>query len=79
MRVNESFVDRVIRVAVGVVVLALVVVFSPAFVVAVPLLLVGVVLLVTGVVGFCPLYCVFRFSTCRVDPASSSSSSPHSE
>jgi len=60
--VNETPVDRAIRIAIGVVLFAL----GAAGVVAAPWLYigwaVGAIMLVTGAVGFCPLYAIFRFS-----------------
>lgn len=59
---NESTVDRVVRIGVGVAALALLVV-GP-----VPgwglVGLVGLVPLVTGIAGSCPLYTLFGVSTC---------------
>jgi hypothetical protein len=48
---NESTIDRVLRVIVGLVVLALVFVGPKT-----PLGWIGLVPLLTGLVGFCPLY-----------------------
>jgi len=56
---NEGTVDRVIRVVVGIVLLALVFV-GPAT----PWGWVGLVPLITGILGFCPLYKVFGLNTC---------------
>jgi len=57
---NESSIDRVLRVLVGLVLLSLVVV-GPKTMWG----LVGVVPLLTGLVGFCPLYRLFGISTCH--------------
>lgn len=58
---NEGTVDRVLRVIVGLVLIALALtgVFSPWG-------WVGVVPLVTGLVGVCPVYSIFGIRTCRV-------------
>lgn len=58
---NEGTVDRVLRVIVGLVLIALALtgVFSPWG-------WVGVVPLVTGLVGVCPIYSIFGIRTCRV-------------
>lgn len=61
MKTNEAAIDRVLRVLVGVVLLALVF--------AGPKTAwgwVGMVPLVTGIVGFCPLYRLVGIDTCRV-------------
>lgn len=63
LTLNESTLDRAIRVTLGVALVALALVGG----IAAPLLyvvwLVAAIALVTGVVGFCPLYALFRFST----------------
>jgi hypothetical protein len=56
---NEHSVERVIRVALGLVLLSLVFV-GPQTMWG----LIGVVPLVTGLVGTCPLYSIFGISTC---------------
>ena len=62
---NESPIDRIIRIVLGVGVAGL----ALAGGVATPLLyvawLVAAVLVVTGIVGFCPLYAVLRVGTGR--------------
>lgn len=60
MTLNEGTIDRVVRVALGLVLLSLVVVGPHTL-----LGLVGVVPLATGLFGFCPLYRVLGANTCR--------------
>jgi hypothetical protein len=57
---NESTIDRVLRVALGLVLLSLVVVGPKTW-----FGLVGLVPLLTGLVGFCPLYRLLGVSTCK--------------
>jgi DUF2892 family protein len=59
---NEGSLDRVVRVVVGVVLVALVFV-GPKTLWG----LVGLVPVATGLVGFCPLYRVFGISTCKTE------------
>lgn len=61
MKTNAGMVDRVIRVIVGVVLLALVFV-GPQTVWG----WIGIIPLVTGLIGFCPLYKIFGLSTCPI-------------
>ena len=56
---NEHGIERVLRVVVGLVLLALVVVGPKT-----PWGLLGLVPLVTGLAGSCPLYTLFGLSTC---------------
>ncbi len=60
---NESNLDRIIRVVLGLV--ALIVAFSvgASSALGIVLLVVAVVLLVTAAVGFCPLYRLLGLST----------------
>ena len=64
MKLNESNLDRMIRAAVGVVLLYLgfAVLGGPMAIVAE---VVGVVLLATAAIGFCPLYALFKLSTLK--------------
>ena len=63
MKLNESNLDRVIRVVVGVVLLYLGFGGAMSGALAIVADVLGVVLLLTGAVGFCPLYTVLKFST----------------
>jgi hypothetical protein len=66
LQTNENPADRVVRVALG---LVLILAFAAGWATA-PLsflaLAVGAIALVTGLAGFCPLYAVLGVSTCRV-------------
>ncbi|MCC6926422.1 DUF2892 domain-containing protein [Novosphingobium sp.] len=61
MTKNEGTIDRVARVALGVVLLVLA--FRGQYT---PWTWIGVVPLLTGLVGMCPLYSVLGISTCKV-------------
>jgi Flp pilus assembly protein TadB len=60
---NESTIDRVLRIVLGLAVAAV----SLAGAIVAPWLyvawVVAAILVVTGIVGFCPLYAIFRLST----------------
>ena len=62
MQINEGGIDRAFRVVLGLVLLALVVVGPQT-----PWGWIGLVPLATGLVGFCPLYRLLGFDTCRLD------------
>lgn len=61
MKRNEGTLDRVLRVVVGLALLALVFVGPQT-----PWGWIGVIPLLTGLVGFCPLYRLLGINTCRV-------------
>lgn len=59
---NEGTIDRIIRIALGALLVALAFVGQRTVWAAA----LGLVFLVTGLAGFCPLYRVFGIRTCRV-------------
>jgi len=58
---NVGGIDKYLRIAVGIVLLALVFVGPQS-----PLGWIGVVPLATGLLGFCPLYKLFGLNTCSI-------------
>lgn len=60
---NEHGIERALRIAVGIVLLALIFVGPRSY-----WGLVGLLPLVTGLVGSCPLYTVLGLSTCPLSP-----------
>lgn len=69
MTANIGTIDRVLRVLIGIVLLALAIGgFVPALAVGVPKWIAaaaGVVMLATAGMRFCPLYRIFGFRTCQ--------------
>ncbi len=63
---NEGTVDRIVRVVLGVVLVAAWAFGWLAGTLAVVLGVLGIVLVVTGAIGFCGVYKVFGISTCPV-------------
>ncbi|PKO03333.1 MAG: DUF2892 domain-containing protein [Chloroflexi bacterium HGW-Chloroflexi-5] len=63
MKMNESGLDRIIRVIVGAALLALYFTQVIAGGFGIAAVVVGAVLLITGVVGFCPLYGLLKIQT----------------
>lgn len=61
---NESNMDRIIRVVVGLVLIILPLINAD---ITALLLIPGVILLATGLLGTCLIYRVFGFSTCPVE------------
>jgi hypothetical protein len=66
MITNESNIDRIIRVVIGVAAFIAAFAVGLSSVGGIILAVVGVVMLVTAAVGFCPLYRIFGMSTCKV-------------
>lgn len=56
---NEGSVDRIIRVMIGLLLLALTII-GPSTLLG----LIGIVPLITGIVGYCPLYQMLGIRTC---------------
>lgn len=65
MKLNESNVDRIIRVVAGVVLLFLGFGGALSGALAVVAEVLGGVMLLTGAVGFCPLYALLNLSTLK--------------
>ncbi len=63
MKANESSLDRIIRVVVGVVLVVLAYLGTFTGTWQWVAYIVGAILLLTGVAGFCPLYVLLRFQT----------------
>jgi hypothetical protein len=63
MKTNESMVDRIIRGALGLGLLALYFSNTVTGTLGIVLAVVGAVALLTGLVGFCPLYSVLKIHT----------------
>jgi len=63
MKANESNLDRIIRVIVGIVLLALGLLGVATGVWMWLAYIFGAILLLTGIIGFCPLYTLLKFST----------------
>jgi hypothetical protein len=67
LHINESPIDRAIRIVIGIGLLAA----GAAGLVAAPIVyvttLIAVIALVTGIVGFCPLYAILHLSTARAE------------
>lgn len=65
MKMNEGPVDRIIRVIVGIALIALGLLGVATGVWMWVAYILGVILLLTGIVGFCPLYKLFKTSTAK--------------
>lgn len=65
MKTNESSIDRVIRVILGVVLLVLGWGNLVPGTLGLVFKILGFVPLLTGLVGFCPLYSIFKFKTSK--------------
>jgi fatty acid desaturase len=63
LKLNESPVDRIIRVVAGIALLVLGFAGIAAGAWMWVAYIVGAILLVTGIVGFCPLYALLKIST----------------
>lgn len=63
MKLNESRLDRIIRVVLGIALLALYFTGIVSGTLGIVFIIVGVVLTLTGLVGFCPLYALLKIRT----------------
>jgi hypothetical protein len=63
LKMNESGLDRIIRVVVGIVFLALYFANVVSGGLGIVFIVLGALALVTGVIGFCPLYSLLKIKT----------------
>lgn len=63
MKVNESNIDRIIRVVLGIILLALGWTGMVTGTLGVIFKWLGFIPLLTGLIGFCPIYAIFKFGT----------------
>ena len=63
MKTNESGLDRIIRVIVGIVLLALYFTSTVSGALGIVFLVLAAIALLTGIVGFCPLYTLLKINT----------------
>jgi hypothetical protein len=63
MKINESGLDRIIRVVLGIVLLALSFAGTVTGGLGIVFIVLGAVALITGVVGVCPLYMLLKIKT----------------
>jgi len=59
-QINVGGIDRILRIAIGVLLIALAFVGPQT-----PLGLIGIIPLVTGIFRICPIYALFGISTCK--------------
>jgi hypothetical protein len=63
MKTNESNLDRIIRVVVGIILLTLYFTGTVTGGLGIVLIVLGAVALLTGAIGFCPLYALLKINT----------------
>jgi hypothetical protein len=63
MKTNESSMDRIIRVILGIALIALYFTGTVTGVLGIIFIVVGAIALLTGVVGVCPLYMLLKIKT----------------
>jgi uncharacterized membrane protein HdeD (DUF308 family) len=67
MQKNEGTIDRIIRVILGIVLIALGLYFQGSWglVATIVLIILGLIALITGIIGYCSLYKLFKISTIK--------------
>ncbi len=63
MKQNEAWVDRIIRMVVGAILVVMAFMGAASGFMMYVAYLVGFIFILTGAVGFCPIYSAFGFST----------------
>lgn len=65
MKKNESTLDRIIRVVLGIVLLALYFTGTVTGTLGIVFIVVGAIALITGAIGFCGVYALLKISTAK--------------
>jgi Flp pilus assembly protein TadB len=65
MKMNEGPIDRIIRVIIGIGLIALGLLGTASGIWMWVAYVLGAILLMTGIIGFCPLYKLLKFSTAK--------------
>jgi hypothetical protein len=63
MKINESSLDRIIRVILGIVLFVLYFTGITTGILGIVFIVLGAVALITGIVGICPLYMLLKIKT----------------
>lgn len=63
MKTNESNLDRIVRVVLGIIMLVLYFAGIVSGTLGIIALILGILLTLTGLVGFCPLYALLKINT----------------
>jgi len=65
MKKNMGTIDRIIRLALTVVIIVLYLAGKVSGVVGIILIVIALIFTVTSIIGFCPLYTLLKISTCK--------------
>ncbi|MFH1025260.1 MAG: DUF2892 domain-containing protein [Nitrospirota bacterium] len=66
MKKNMGTIDRIIRLALAVVIIVLYLTGIVPGVIGIILIVIALIFAVTSFIGFCPLYTLLKISTCKV-------------
>ena len=66
MKKNMGTIDRIIRLAMAVVIIILYLTGTVPGVIGIILIVIALIFAVTSFMGFCPLYTLLKISTCKV-------------
>lgn len=65
MKKNMGTIDRIIRLALAVVIIVLYLTGKVPGVVGIILIVIALIFTITSIIGFCPLYTLLKISTCK--------------
>ena len=66
MKTNVGKVDKAIRAIIGVVLIALYIAGVTQNALGIVLLILGIILILTSITGFCGIYSLFGWNTCKI-------------
>ncbi|MFZ8845790.1 MAG: YgaP family membrane protein [Candidatus Hydrothermia bacterium] len=68
MKNNIGTTDRMLRIALSIILIAFSISASSSFIIKTILIILSIFLIFTSIIGFCPIYKVFNFNSKRIDP-----------
>ncbi|MDT7879682.1 MAG: DUF2892 domain-containing protein [Candidatus Hydrothermia bacterium] len=68
MKNNIGTTDRMLRIALSIILIAFSISASLSFIIKTILIILSIFLIFTSIIGFCPIYKVFNFNSKRIDP-----------
>jgi hypothetical protein len=67
MKNNIGTTDRMLRIALSIILIAFSISASLSFIIKTILIILSIFLIFTSIIGFCPIYKVFNFNSKRID------------
>jgi len=68
MKTNMGTTDRMLRIALSIIIIALIISVNFSIQIKTILFIISIFFVLTSIFGFCPIYRIFNFNTRKIDP-----------